>query len=416
MELKRVVITGMGALTPLGNNVSDFWHNLLSGKNGVNSITHFDTTHSKTKFACELKNFDILEYLSVKDARKMDECSHYAYAAAKEALADSLLDLDSINRDRAGVILGTGIGGVTSTTKGIVEDALVEGVSRLSPFFLIKTLSNMIAGNLSILLGFRGTSYVTSAACTSAACAMADAYHLLQLGKADLILTGGTEAGIIPIGINGFNAMHALSTRNDDFKTASRPFSLGRDGFVMGEGAGIFILEELEHARARGAHIYAEIKGVGLTSDAYHITSPHPDGYGAMMAMKNAIDEGGISLEEVGHINLHGTSTPIGDIAECKAIMSLFKNQADKIVFTAPKSMTGHLLGAAAAVESIATILAMRDGIVPPTINMIERDPDIPDWNFCANGPVRKEFQYALNNAFGFGGHNASILFKKFEN
>jgi len=413
MELKRVVITGLGALTPIGNNVEDYWNNLLLGVNGVNRITHFDATNFKTQFACELKGFDIASYIDRKESRKLDLCAQYAWVATMEAIKDSMLDIEAIDKDRAGVILGTGIGGVTSITDSIEEYVLGDKVPRFSPFFIPKALSNLVAGNISIFLDFRGPNYVTTSACASSANAIGDAFHNIQLGKLDVVATGGTEAGIVAVGIGGFNAMRALSTRNDDIETASRPFSLGRDGFVMGEGAGILILEEYEHAKVRNAKIYAEIVGIGITSDAMHITSPHPEGRGAMLAMKNAILEAGVSPYEVGHINTHGTSTPLGDISECIAINNLFGEHAHKMVFNSTKSMTGHLLGAASAIESIATILALQNGMIPPTINMLEKDPDIPNWNFCWNKAVQRDIHYALCNSFGFGGHNASILFKK---
>lgn len=414
MELKRVVITGLGALTPVGNNVDDYWNNLLHGVNGVNLITHFDASDYKTKFACELKNFNVLDYIDQKEARKFDACSQYAWAATLEAIKDSALDLSSIDKDRAGVIIGTGIGGISTISSSIQEFVDNNRVPRFSPFFIPKALSDLVAGNISILLDFRGPNYVTTSACASSANAIADAFRFIQLGKVDIVLSGGTEAGIVDVGIGGFNAMRALSTRNDDYLTASRPFSVGRDGFVLGEGAGILLLEEYEHAKARNAKIYAEIVGIGISSDATHITSPHPEGRGAMMAMKNAIVDANVTPDVIDHINTHGTSTPLGDISECLAIKSLFGNHAKKMVFNSTKSMTGHLLGAASAIESIATILALKNGIAPPTINLYEKDPEIPDWNFCALKACQQEMTYALCNSFGFGGHNASILYKKY--
>ncbi len=415
MELKKVVVTGLGALTPIGNNVPDFWSAVIAGTNGVGPITHFDCEAYKTHFACELKNFDILDYMTSKEANKVDGCTKYAYVATKEAFADARLDEPSLNRDRIGICLGSGIGGVATTATDIVEFAHNNEIPRFSPFFIIKSLSNMVAGNLSILFDLRGPSSVMSSACSSGASAIAEACHFIQLGKADIMLSGGAEASVTPVGIGGFNAMKALSTRNDDYFTASRPFAVGRDGFVMGEGAGILVLEELEHAKARGAKIYAEVCSVGLTSDAHHVTSPHPDGRGAALAMYNALAEANVKPDEVGHINMHGTSTPLGDVAECKAIASVFGDHANNMLFNSMKSMTGHLLGAASAVEGIATILALQTGIVHPTINLQEKDPQIPDWNFCAGGAEKGALRYALCNSFGFGGHNASILFKKFE-
>ena len=415
MELKRVVVTGLGALTPLGNNVPDFWRGLIAGKNGVGLITHFNTESYKTKFACELKGFNILDYMDEKNARKFDPCAHYAYAAGVEALRDSGIDMASENPDRAGVIVASGIGGIKSAQDGIVEFAQNGETPRFSPFFILRALVNMPPAILSIRLGLQGPNYALSSACASAANAIVDACHLIRLGKADFMLTGGTEAAILESGIGGFNAMRALSTRNDDFQTASRPLSAGRDGFVMGEGAGILVLEELEHARARGAKIYGEIIGDGLSADAYHITSPHPDGHGAVVAMQNALADAELHPEDIDYINMHATSTQMGDRVECLAIQQVFGEHANNMLFSSTKSMTGHLLGACGAVESIAVVLSLQNGILPPTINFIEKDPKIPDWNFCANKAVKRDIRYAINNAFGFGGHNVSILFKKFE-
>lgn len=415
MELKRVVVTGLGALTPLGNSVPDFWQGLIAGKNGVGLITHFNTEGYKTKFACELKDFNVLDYFDVKDARKLDPCAHYAYAAGVEALKDSGIDMDSVDRDRAGVIVASGIGGIQSAQDGIAEFAKNGEIPRFSPFFILRALVNMPPAILSIRLGLHGPNFAISSACASSANAIVDAFHLIRLGKADFILTGGTEAAILESGIGGFNAMRALSTRNDDFHTASRPLSAGRDGFVMGEGAGILVLEELEHALARGAKIYGEIVGDGLSADAYHITSPHPDAHGAAIAMQNAIKDAGLQPEDIDYINMHATSTQMGDRVECLAIQKVFGEHASNMFFSSTKSMTGHLLGACGAIESIAVVLSLQNGILPPTINFIEKDPEIPDWNFCANQAVRRDIRYAINNAFGFGGHNVSILFKKFE-
>lgn len=413
MELRRVVVTGLGALTPIGNNVADYWAALLTGSNGANLITHFDTSEYKTKFACELKNFDIAKFLDSKEANRVDFCTRYAVAASVEAMTDAGLSQGTYNPERAGVVVGSGIGGVTTTSFDIVDFTKGGERPRFSPFFILKSLSNMVAGNLSLRYDMQGPSYVTSAACTSAAVALWEASNLIRLGKCDIMLTGGTEAGIVPVGIGGFNAMRALSTRNDDFLTASRPFSLGRDGFVMGEGSGMLVLEEYEHAVKRGAKIYAEIAGIGMTTDAYHITHPRPNGAGARNAMRLALEEGNVAPDEIRHINTHGTSTPLGDASECAAIRDLFGDHADAMLFNSTKSMTGHLLGAAAAIESIATILELQNNVVHPTINFIEQDPELPAWDFCIYGPAECEMEYALCNSFGFGGHNASILFKK---
>ena len=415
MKLKRVVITGIGALTPIGNNAVDFWTNLKAGVNGVALITRFDTTHFKTKFACELKNFDISQYLNEKEARRWDICSQYGLVASTEAIQDAHLDLDNENRDRIGVIYGCGIGGIGSTSTGLFDHVNGGHIPHFNPFFIPKALINMPASLIAIKHDLRGVNYATVAACASAAYAISDAFHYIQLGKADVIVAGGSEAGIGEAGIGGFNAMHALSTRNDNYQTASRPFSVGRDGFVLGEGAGALILEDYEHAIQRNAHIYAEIIGVGASADAYHISSPLSDGRGIQKAMLNAIEDGGLKPTDIDHINTHGTATVQGDLAECVAIETIFGDHAKDMIFNSVKSMIGHLMGASAAVESIATILSLRDGIIPPTINLIERDPNIPDWNFCANQAVEREIHYALCNAFGFGGHNASLLFKKFE-
>lgn len=415
MELKRVVVTGLGALTPVGLSVPDFWQNVLAGSNGVCAITRFNTENYKTKFACELKNFDINAYVDAKEARKLSGSAQYAIGAAQEAVRDARLLDEGINPDRVGIVVGSGIGGAATTVNDLKDFSFDGGVPRFSPFFILKTLSNMIVGTLSIRYGFRGPSYVTTSACASAANAMMDACHFIQLGKADIMLTGGSEAAIEPVGIGGFNAMRALSTRNDDMFTASRPFSVGRDGFVMGEGAGILVLEELEHALRRNATIYAELLSVGQTSDAYHVTSPCPDGAGASAAMHHALVDAGVQPEDIDYVNMHGTSTPQGDLAECRAVETIFGAHTSKMVFNSTKSMIGHMLGAGAAVESIVTILSLKNGITHPTINLQERDPEIPDWNFCAHGPVKAPFRYALCNAFGFGGHNASILFRKFE-
>ena len=414
MELKRVVVTGLGALTPIGNNVPDFWDALLKGVSGAGEITYFDTENFKTKIACELKGFNILDFIDAKLARRMDPCSHYALVTAAEALADSGLQLDSEDRGRIGVVMGSGVGGFAAATESARTLIADNMIPRFSPFLIPRVVSDSIAGNISIQFDLRGPNFVVSSACASAANALADACNLIMLGKADVILSGGSEACIVPETVAGFMAMHALSSRNDDPKTASRPFDVGRDGFVIGEGSATLVLEEYEHAVARGAKIYAELAGYGLSADAYHITAPHPDGNGAYDAMRLAIKDTNLSPDDIDHINMHGTSTQQGDPSECKAIERLFGAHALDMVFNSTKSMTGHLLGAAAAVESVATILALQNGIIPPTINQFERDPQISqDWNMASNAPVKKEIRTALCNAFGFGGHNVSLLFKK---
>jgi 3-oxoacyl-[acyl-carrier-protein] synthase II len=415
MELKRVVVTGMGALTPIGNTVEEYWTGLLNGVSGAATITKFDSAKFKTQFACEVKNFDVSQFLDRKEARKLDLFSQYAVATATEAITDSQLDLTAIDLDRAGVIWGTGIGGFSSFITEVTEFALGDGTPKFNPFFIPKIISDIAAGHLSMIFGFRGPNYCTSSACASSANAISDAFNMIRLGKADLFITGGSEAGVNTAGVGGFNALHALSTRNDDPATASRPFDKDRDGFVVGEGAGALILEEYEHAKARGAKIYAELIGTGLTADAHHLTAPHPEGYGAKMAMKNAIEEAGIRLDQIDHINTHGTSTPVGDIVEPKAICSLFGEHAYSININSTKSMTGHLLGAAATIEAIATILAIKNDIIPPTINHFTDDPEIDSrLNFTFNKAQKRVVNYALSNAFGFGGHNTSLLFKKF--
>ncbi len=415
MELKRVVVTGLGALTPIGNTLNEYWDNLLKGVSGAACITKFDSSKFKTQFACELKNFDISKHLDRKEIRKIDPFTQYAIVASKEAIEHSNLDLTKINLDRAGVIWGTGIGGFTSFISEIADYAKGDGTPRFSPFFIPKIISDIAAGHISIMFGFRGPNYSTSSACASSANAIADAFNIIKLGKADIFITGGSEAGVNDAGVGGFNALTAISTRNDSPETASRPFDKDRDGFVIGEGAGALILEEYEHAKARGAKIYAEIIGVGLSADAYHITAPHPEGIGAKLAMKLAMEEAEIDFNLIDHINTHGTSTPIGDIAEPKAILALFGEHAYKININSTKSMTGHLLGAAAAIEAIATIMAIQNDIVPPTINHFTDDPEIDNkLNFTFNKPQKRVINYALSNSFGFGGHNTSMLFKKF--
>jgi len=416
MNLRRVVVTGLGAVTPLGNTVEELWNSLLNGVSGAAEITRFDSTKHKTHFACEVKNFDPTNYFDRKEVRKLDPYVVFSMASAEEAINDSGLLLSDVDKDRVGVIIATGIGGFSSFLQEAVEYGRGDGTPRFNPFFITKIIGDIAAGHISIKYGFRGPNYATTSACASAAHAIINSYDNIRLGKADVFVTGGSEAGINPAGIGGFNAMHAISTRNDDPKTASRPFDKDRDGFVLGEGAGTLVLEEYEHAKRRGAKIYAEIVGGGASADAYHITAPHPDGVGAMLAMKAAIMESGFKLEDVDHINTHGTSTPVGDIAEPKAIINLFGDHAYKMNLNSTKSMHGHLLGAAAAVELIATILALKNDIVPPTINHFTDDPDIDNnLNFTFHKAVKRPVNLALSNAFGFGGHNTSIAVKKFD-
>jgi 3-oxoacyl-[acyl-carrier-protein] synthase II len=415
MRVKRVVITGLGALTPIGNTVLEYWNNLLKGVSGANLITYFNTENFKTKFACEVKGFDLNDFIDRKVARSMDKCGQYAFVTAMEAMKDSGLDVEKINKQRVGVILGTAIGGVSAIMEGFTVLHENNGIPRFSPFLLTRALSDMIAGNIALHYGFSGTNCVTTSACASSANALVDAYHAIQLGKVDIVISGGAEACINQLAIGGFNAMNALSIKNDEYQTASRPFDCTRDGFVMGEGSATLIVEDYEHAKARGAKIYAEFSGVGLVTDTHHITAPHPKGDAAKLAMKTAIDDAKMNVTDIGHINTHGTSTPLGDISECIAIQDLFDEHAFKIAINATKSMTGHMLGAAGAAEAIATILALQTGRVPPTINLKEKDPKIPDFNFVQNHAIEHKFYAAISNSFGFGGHNASLIFSKFD-
>ena len=414
MSLKRVVVTGLGALTPIGNNVPDLWDALVKGVSGAGLITHFDASNSKVHIASEVKGFNPDNFFDRKEARKMDLFTQYGMVVADEAIQDAGLDKANVNPDRVGVIFGTGMGGAESFQNEILSFASNPNNLRFSPFFITKTIGDICAGQISIKYGFRGPNYSTSAACASASMAISDAFMFIRLGKADVIITGGSEAPIIPSGIGGFSSMQALSTRNDDPKTASRPFDKDRDGFVLGEGAGSLILEELEHAKARGAKIYAEITGCGLTADAYHIAASHPEGLGAMNAMRLAIEDSGMKITDVDHINTHGTSTPIGDISEPKAVVALFGEHAKNITLNSTKSMTGHLLGAAGAVEAIATILAMKNDIIPPTINHFTDDPNIAPLDFSFNKATHRRVNFALSNTFGFGGHNACLAFRKY--
>jgi len=414
--MRRVVVTGMGALTPIGNNLQDYWKGLVDGVSGAGLITHFDTTKFKTKFACEIKNYDPANYFERKESRKMDRYSQYAHIAADEAVKDSGLDPEATDKDLSGVIWASGIGGIETILEEIKGFVLGDGTPRFSPFFIPKMISDIAAGMLSIKYGFRGPNFATVSACSSSTNAIIDAYYYILLGKANLFICGGSEASINPPGIGGFNAMQAMSTNNEEYATASRPFDVTRDGFVIGEGAGALILEELGHARARGAKIYGEIIGTGLTADAYHITAPHPDGMGAINVMKQAIAEAGLTPADVDYINVHGTATPLGDIAETRAILSLFGDHAYKLNISATKSMTGHLLGAAGAVEAIATVMAVKHDTVPPTINFRNPDPAIdPNLNLTLNKTQYRPVRVALTNNFGFGGHNASVLIRKFE-
>lgn len=414
MQMKRVVVTGMGALTPIGLNVPDFWDSLVKGVSGAAPITYFDAAKAKTRFACELKNFDPSPYFDRKELRKVDKFSQYGIIASDEAIKDSGANFENLNKDRIGVIWASGIGGITTFQQEVKDFVLGDGSFRFSPLFIPKMIADMCAGLISIRHDLRGPNFATVSACASSANAIADAALYIKTGKADMMVCGGSEASIVESSLGGFSSMTALSSRNDDPQTASRPFDKDRDGFVLGEGAGAIILEELEHALARGAKIYAEVMGSGLTADAYHMTATHPEGRGAMMAMKLALEEGGLDITSVDHINTHGTSTPIGDISEPKAIVTLFGEHAKNININSTKSMTGHLLGAAGAIEVVATILAMVNDTVPPTINHFTDDPEIPDLNFTFNKAQKREVNVALSNTFGFGGHNACIALKKY--
>jgi len=414
MTLKRVVVTGLGALTPLGKNLSETWKNMVNGVSGAAPITRFDATNFKTRFACELKDYNPTDYFDRKEVRKLDACAQYGLIATDEAVKDSGLDLEKEDLERIGVIWGSGIGGLDTFLHEVSSFATGNGTPRFNPFFIPKMIADITAGHISIKYGFMGPNFTTVSACASAANALSDAFNYIRLGKADIFITGGSEASINEAGIGGFNAMHAISTRNDDPETASRPFDKNRDGFVLGEGGVALVFEEYEHAIARGAKIYAEVAGTGLSGDAHHMTAPHPEGKGASNCMREAIKDAGIKPEDIGHINTHGTSTPVGDVAEPKAIVSLFGEDND-ILINSTKSMTGHLLGAAGAIEAMACVMAVQHGIIPPTINHFEDDPNIPKLNFVFNEAVKKDIKYALSNTFGFGGHNASIIFKKHE-
>lgn len=414
MELRRVVVTGLGALTPIGNNVGEYWKSLVNGIGGAGPITRFDASKFKTRFACEVKNFQIEEFFDRKEVRKYDRCSHFGIISADEAVADAGIGNGSVDGDRVGVIWASGIGGLETFIAEVMAFAQGDGTPRFNPFFIPKMISDITAGHISMKYGFRGPNFATVSACASSANAMVDAFNYIRLGKADIFVSGGSEAAITQAGVGGFNAMHAISTRNDDPDTASRPFDKDRDGFVMGEGGAALILESLDHALARGAKIYAEMVGGGLSADAHHMTAPHPDGLGAILSMQRALEDAGLKPTDIDHINTHGTATPAGDISEPKAIVSLFGEHAFKISINSTKSMTGHLLGAAGSVEAIATILAVQNDLIPPTINHFTDDPEIPSLDFTFGKTRARKVNYALSNTFGFGGHNASVIFKKY--
>jgi 3-oxoacyl-[acyl-carrier-protein] synthase II len=416
MGLKRVVVTGLGALTPIGNNIEQYWKGLVNGVSGAAPITYFDASKFKTRFACELKDFDVKEFLDRKEARKMDRFTQYAMVVTDEAIDDSKLDLEKINKDRVGVIWGAGVGGLETFQNEVLNFANGDGTPRFNPFFIPKMIADIAPGQISIKYGFRGPNFATVSACASSSNAIIDATNYIRLGYADIMVSGGSEAAVTIAGMGGFNALQALSTRNDDPATASRPFDKDRDGFVLGEGAGTLILEEYEHAKARGAKIYAEVAGGGLSADAHHITAPHPEGLGAKNVMINCLNDAGLKPEDVDAINMHGTSTPLGDIAESKAIVEVFGDHAYNLNINSTKSMTGHLLGAAGAVEAIASILAIMNNTVPPTINHFTDDDQIDSkLNFTFNKAEKRIVNVAMSNTFGFGGHNACVLFKKLD-
>ena len=419
MELKRVVVTGIGAVTPLGNTAAQTWQNMLAGVSGAAPITHFDASKFKAQFACEVKDFNPEQFIDRKEARKMDPYCQYALSAATMAVEDSAMDLEKINRNRVGVIFGVGIGGMKTYEEEVTAYAKTgETIGpKFNPFFVPKMISDICAGHISIKYGFHGPNYITSSACASSSNALADAFNLIRLGKADIIVSGGAEAAITAAGVGGFTAMHALSTRNDSPTTASRPFSASRDGFVIAEGSAVLILEELEHAKARGAKIYAEMAGAGMSADAHHITASHPEGLGAKLVMENALEDANLQPTDIDYINVHGTSTPVGDISECKAILAVFGEHAYKLNISSTKSMTGHLLGAAGAIEAMASVMAVKEDIVPPTINHEEgdEDPEIDyKLNFTFGQAQKRTVRAALSNTFGFGGHNACVIFKKY--
>ncbi|MBL0046631.1 MAG: beta-ketoacyl-ACP synthase II [Bacteroidetes bacterium] len=415
MQLKRVVVTGLGALTPIGNTIPEYWENLINGVSGADIITRFDASKFKTRFACEVKGFDPNNFFDRKEGRKLDAYAQYALVASDEAFKDSGIDLTKIDLDRAGVIWGSGIGGLDTFLTEATGFALGDGTPRFNPFFIPKMIADIASGHISIKYGIRGPNFTTVSACASSTNALIDSFNYIRLGKADIIFTGGSEAAVNQAGMGGFNAMHAMSERNDSPKTASRPFDLDRDGFVLGEGAGALILEELEHAKARGAKIYCEVVGGGMSADAHHITAPHPEGLGALNVMKNALSDAEMLPTDIDYINVHGTSTPLGDVSETKAIKSVFGDHAYNLNISSTKSMTGHLLGAAGAIEGIAAVLAVKNDIIPPTINHFTDDPVFdPRLNFTFNKAQKRVVRAALSNTFGFGGHNASVIVKKY--
>jgi 3-oxoacyl-[acyl-carrier-protein] synthase II len=416
MKLRRVVVTGMGALTPIGNTLEAYWNGLINGVSGAAPITYFDASQFKTQFACEVKNFNVEDFIERKEARKMDRYAQYALVSSEEAIKDAGFDHDKLDKDRVGVIWGSGIGGLETFQEEVMNFAAGNGVPKFNPFFIPKMIADIAGGHISIKYGFRGPNFTTVSACASSTNALIDAFNYIRLGQADVMVTGGSEAAVTIAGMGGFNAMHALSTRNDDPKTASRPMDKDREGFVLGEGAGALILEEYEHAKARGARIYCEIGGGGMSADAHHITAPHPEGLGARNVMLNCLRDAGLNPTDVDGVNMHGTSTPLGDIAESKAIISVFGEHAYNMNLNSTKSMTGHLLGAAGAIEAIASIMSIVHGVVPPTINHFTDDDQIdPKLNFTFNKAQKRDMKVVMSNTFGFGGHNACVLVKKLE-
>ncbi|MGB0135888.1 MAG: beta-ketoacyl-ACP synthase II [Flavobacteriales bacterium] len=415
MELKRVVVTGLGALTPIGNSAEEFWKNLVAGTSGAAPITRFDASKFKTQFACEVKGYDPMDHFDRKEARKLDPFTQYAMITSAEAVADAGLSAETMNPDRIGVIWGSGIGGLRTFQDECLAFGQGDGTPRFNPFFIPKMIADIASGQISIKYGFRGPNFTTVSACASSTNAIIDAFNYIRLGKADAIVTGGSEATVFEAGVGGFNALKALSTNNENYSTASRPFDADRDGFVLGEGSGALILEELEHAKARGAKIYAEVAGGGLSADAHHMTAPHPEGLGATNVMRTALEDAGMDASDIDYVNVHGTSTPLGDVAEAKAILNVFGEHAYNLNISSTKSMTGHLLGAAGAVEAIACIMSIRENVVPPTINNVTPDPELdPKLNFTFNKAQHREVRAALSNTFGFGGHNTSAIFKKY--
>jgi 3-oxoacyl-[acyl-carrier-protein] synthase II len=416
MVLKRVVVTGLGALTPIGNNIQEYWNGLINGVSGAATITHYDASKHKTQFACEVKNFNAEDFIDRKEARKMDRYAQYAIVTSEEAVKDAGFDLEKLDKDRVGVIWGSGIGGLETFQNEMLDFAKGDGTPRFNPFFIPKMIADIAGGHISIKYGFRGPNFTTVSACASSTNAIIDAFNYIRLGHADAMITGGSEAAVTIAGMGGFNAMHALSTRNDDPKTASRPMDKDRDGFILGEGAGALILEEYEHAVARGAKIYCEIGGGGMSADAYHITAPHPEGLGAKNVMLNCLRDAGLKPTDVDGVNMHGTSTPLGDLAESKAILHVFGEHAYTMNLNSTKSMTGHLLGAAGAIETISSILSIKHGIIPPTINHFTDDENIDaKLNFTFNVAQKRDVNVLMSNTFGFGGHNACVLVKRLD-